>query len=368
MIAPPAHQATATATITNGKVVWFTLTSGGSGYMSTPIVTITGGGGTGATATATIEGGVVTGVSVNNPGTGYTSAPTVTIAAPSNPVPLAVYNSTQATATTNLTATGVASINLSRGHRLYLVANHLDHRRRRLRRGGDRHGRQRRDHCNYPDQRRHRLHLDALGLDHRRRLQHARISHGDAHRHIARFDSADLGRQRLHLRADGPDHRRRRLGGDGHRHRDERCGQRPDPDQSRLGLHLGPDDHHRSPAGRLDDVPGLTITATISAGGSSVGLIKTGTGVLNLSGSSSNTYTGTTSVNEGTVLLNDVNGANAIGAASALIIGDNVGGPNADVVRLLSSNQIAPSATVLVNDSGQLDLNNFTNAIGSLGL
>ena len=53
------------------------VTNGGSGYASAPIVDITGGGGSGATAVATIDGnGVVTGITITNPGTGYTSAPT----------------------------------------------------------------------------------------------------------------------------------------------------------------------------------------------------------------------------------------------------------------------------------------------------
>jgi len=49
-----------------------------SGYIDTPIVTITGGGGVGATAVATINysTGTVTGITMTNPGTGYTSAPT----------------------------------------------------------------------------------------------------------------------------------------------------------------------------------------------------------------------------------------------------------------------------------------------------
>jgi hypothetical protein len=44
-----------------------------------PTVTITGGGGTGATATAVTSGGSLTAVNVANPGTGYTSTPTVTL-------------------------------------------------------------------------------------------------------------------------------------------------------------------------------------------------------------------------------------------------------------------------------------------------
>ncbi len=55
------------------------LLSGGSGYLSQPIVRITGGGGGGATAIAIISGGVVTGITMTNPGIGYTSAPTVSL-------------------------------------------------------------------------------------------------------------------------------------------------------------------------------------------------------------------------------------------------------------------------------------------------
>ena len=57
----------------------FTLSNPGLGY-TTPVVTISGGGGTGATATAAIDGsGIITGITVTNPGSGYTSNPTVVI-------------------------------------------------------------------------------------------------------------------------------------------------------------------------------------------------------------------------------------------------------------------------------------------------
>jgi len=58
------------------------IASGGSGYIGAPIVTITGGGGTGATAVADFNAatGTVTGITITNAGNGYTSAPTVSIA------------------------------------------------------------------------------------------------------------------------------------------------------------------------------------------------------------------------------------------------------------------------------------------------
>jgi len=53
--------------------------SPGSGYLSAPLVTFTGGTPTTPAAATAVITGVVTGVTVTNPGVGYTSAPTVTI-------------------------------------------------------------------------------------------------------------------------------------------------------------------------------------------------------------------------------------------------------------------------------------------------
>ena len=58
------------------------VTNGGAGYFAPPIVTLTGGGGTGATASAQVDfaGGMVTNVLVSNPGSGYGSGDTLTVA------------------------------------------------------------------------------------------------------------------------------------------------------------------------------------------------------------------------------------------------------------------------------------------------
>ena len=81
--------ATATATLgTAGAaqtVVSLAVGSGGTGYLTAPTVSLTGGGGTGATATATVAGGIVTGFTVTAAGTGYTSAPAVVITPAGNP-------------------------------------------------------------------------------------------------------------------------------------------------------------------------------------------------------------------------------------------------------------------------------------------
>jgi hypothetical protein len=60
----------------------FTITNGGTGYLSAPQVTISGGGGFGAVAHTTISGGVVNSVVLDSPGQNYTADPTVFISAP----------------------------------------------------------------------------------------------------------------------------------------------------------------------------------------------------------------------------------------------------------------------------------------------
>jgi hypothetical protein len=73
-----------TAIIAGGQIISIPVSSGGSGYLSAPIVTITGGGGANATAIANVTNGVVTSITVTNGGSGYTSSPTVTIASSGN--------------------------------------------------------------------------------------------------------------------------------------------------------------------------------------------------------------------------------------------------------------------------------------------
>ena len=75
--------ATATATISGGRLTGFTGLAGGTGYATSqsaiPVVLV-GGGGTGATAHAASNGsGVVTSVTLDTGGTGYTVAPNVVI-------------------------------------------------------------------------------------------------------------------------------------------------------------------------------------------------------------------------------------------------------------------------------------------------
>ncbi len=74
--------ATATATVLGGIVVDYTITDGGSGYTEPPVVTVVGGGGTGAVAVALVTNGVVTQIYPTSLGSGYTSQPDVVISSP----------------------------------------------------------------------------------------------------------------------------------------------------------------------------------------------------------------------------------------------------------------------------------------------
>jgi len=74
--------ATATAIVSYGFVVAYTVTDGGSGYTEPPVVTVVDGGGTGATAVALVANGMVTQINVVATGSGYTSPPEVVISAP----------------------------------------------------------------------------------------------------------------------------------------------------------------------------------------------------------------------------------------------------------------------------------------------
>ena len=74
----------ATAGITTlGSVGIVTITSGGSGYTTTPNVAIATApsGGTDATAEAVMVGGTISAIRISNAGSGYTSTPTITIGA-----------------------------------------------------------------------------------------------------------------------------------------------------------------------------------------------------------------------------------------------------------------------------------------------
>ncbi|MGD1017975.1 MAG: autotransporter-associated beta strand repeat-containing protein [Verrucomicrobiia bacterium] len=99
-----------------------------------------------------------------------------------------------------------------------------------------------------------------------------------------------------------------------------------------------------------------TFSGVIQNTSGSLGLAKAGTGVLTLSGSSANTYSGLTTVNAGEVDLNKTAGVNAIGGNLTVAGGE---------VKLLANEQIANGAVVTVN-SGSFNLNGATETVGNM--
>jgi len=109
----------------------------------------------------------------------------------------------------------------------------------------------------------------------------------------------------------------------------------------------------------MDTIGNVVVSGIISGNGS---IIKASSGTLSLLGNKTNTFSGTTFVNQGTLELGQAGAA----LAGPLTIGDGGGGVNADVVRFLGNSQLAALSAVTVNASGKLDLNGFSGAIGSL--
>ena len=99
------------------------------------------------------------------------------------------------------------------------------------------------------------------------------------------------------------------------------------------------------------------------------GFVKRGTSTITFGSQNvANTYAGTTTVDEGTLVLTKTLSTPDSAIAGNLVIGDGIGGPGADVVRLDSSNQIvsAPGRTVTVNDSGFFDVNGKSEQVQDL--
>ncbi|MFO0880150.1 MAG: Ig-like domain repeat protein [Gemmataceae bacterium] len=108
----------------------------------------------------------------------------------------------------------------------------------------------------------------------------------------------------------------------------------------------------------------LTIDRSIVQASSNLGVTKVGLGTLTYAGGAgtSNSYTGLTTINEGTLALNKTGGAVALNGN--LTIGDGVA-PNATAL-WQTANQVIDSATIRVESDGLLNLNGLAETIATL--
>jgi autotransporter-associated beta strand protein len=110
----------------------------------------------------------------------------------------------------------------------------------------------------------------------------------------------------------------------------------------------------------------LILDRTIGESTPGSTLTKVGTGTVVLAGGTGNTFTGLTTVADGTLQLDKASGVLAIGNVA---VGDNNPSPPnilSDVLQFLLPNQMPSNAAVAVNSDGLVDLNGQQQAIGSL--
>jgi fibronectin-binding autotransporter adhesin len=109
----------------------------------------------------------------------------------------------------------------------------------------------------------------------------------------------------------------------------------------------------------------ITSDLTVNSVVAGTSLVKQGAGVLTFAGSTANTYTGTTAVNDGTLALGKTAGVNALGSG-AVTVGDGVGAASSANLVLLANNQTSTAAAITLNSDGRLALNNFSTSINTI--
>ncbi|WP_438482997.1 beta strand repeat-containing protein [Oleiharenicola lentus] len=107
----------------------------------------------------------------------------------------------------------------------------------------------------------------------------------------------------------------------------------------------------------------LNVNTTITEHPGYTGSInKTGAGVVTLSGTAANTYTGGTTVSEGILLLSKTDGVNAVGSGG-ITVGDGIGAASSATLRLNASNQIADNLVVNINSDGHFHMNGNSETV-----
>lgn len=103
----------------------------------------------------------------------------------------------------------------------------------------------------------------------------------------------------------------------------------------------------------------------LATSANTVGVLKSGSGTLELAGSVANTFLGNTVVTAGTLRLNKTACTAALGGN--VIVGDlSNGSPAPATLTLLQANQIPDASAVTIGSNSTLDLTNLSDAVGPL--
>jgi autotransporter-associated beta strand protein len=106
----------------------------------------------------------------------------------------------------------------------------------------------------------------------------------------------------------------------------------------------------------------LLLNGAITGSG---GFTKLSAGSLTLAGLNANTYTGTTTVRDGTLLLDKTPADGAM--SGPLVIGEPELPDQTDIVRHLRASQLPDDTDITINASGLLDLNDLLETTGAIG-
>ncbi len=120
----------------------------------------------------------------------------------------------------------------------------------------------------------------------------------------------------------------------------------------------------------IDGAGNTLIKAFVGASGDTGAFTKNGTGTTTFYGDR-NFYTGVTTVNDGTLVLDTSNSYSNETIRGNLVIGDGTGSVDSATVRYgsgLAHNKIADTSQVTINSDGVLDLNSKDDTIGSFTL
>jgi fibronectin-binding autotransporter adhesin len=114
----------------------------------------------------------------------------------------------------------------------------------------------------------------------------------------------------------------------------------------------------------VDGAGNTLINAAVGASGDTGGFTKNGTGTVTFYGNVNN-YTGITTVNEGTLVLDTSNSFANQTIRGDLVIGDGTGSATVVYGSGLANDKIADTSQVTINSDGTLNLNNKDDTIGS---